>query len=255
MVLFILCGVTVNGFAKTDYDAKAITPSVTQMPNAACEAIPKSDVNESFDPFNPNLPEYESEGFAGIEVGRIPLLQAGAKYCVDVKSIFFEKNGNIMTDGKKGVKKLMNMGFIIFKSHNHKIATVSNRGCVTALKNGETKIDIMYSGAKDFDINNPGEYKTTVDVKVVKNKIALSKKRLILKAAKSKRVKINNYPKKMVNKIKGSFSKEGIAKIDKVLYPGKKRKAALLIKGLKKGKAVLKVTALGTRLRCKVIVK
>ena len=270
MVFVILYGVAINGFAATQTVTtplntetanitpsltSTITPEVMHTPNPTNAAIPTSDGNSNYGPFNPNPDVYGSTGFVRVDVGDIPHLQAGAKYCIDEIELIYQLNGNIIRIAGKYVQKYLNEGRFIFTSHNNKIVTVNNRGCVTALKNGETQVDVMYCSAEDFDINNPGNYKTTIDVKVVKNKVALSKKRSGLKAAESKKIKIKNYPNGMVNKIRGSFNKKGIARIEKVLYPDKKQKAALLIKGLKKGKTVLRVKAMGKKLRCKVIVK
>ena len=270
MVFVILYGVAMNGFAATETVTtplntetanitpsltSTITPEVMHTPNPINTSTTTSDGNSSFDPFNPNSPEYNGYSFLKVDVNEVPILQVGAKYQISIQELRYQLNGNTFYDPAKYVKKLVKKGLFLFISHDTKIATVDNQGYMIAKNIGTTQIDVICCDAADFDINNPGNYKTTIDVKVVKNKVALSKKRSRLRAAESKKIKIKNYPNGMLNKIRGSFNKKGIARIEKVLYPGKKQKAALLIKGLKKGKTVLRVKALGKKLRCKVIVK
>lgn len=135
-----------------------------------------------------------------------------------------------------GPKTADNKG-VTYKSSNKKIATVSSKGVVKAIKPGKATITVT---AKD---GSKKSAKCTVTVKAQKaTKITINKKTATLKKkGASVKIKATLSPKNTYNKyVKVSSSKKGIVKLSASKIKSGK---TVTVKALKKGKTVVKFTA------------
>lgn len=135
-----------------------------------------------------------------------------------------------------GPKTANNKG-VTYKSSNKKVATVSSKGVVKAIKPGKATITVT---AKD---GSKKSAKCTVTVKAqkaTKIKINAKKTTTLKKKGASVKIKATLYPKNTYNKyVKVSSSKKGIVKLSASKIKSGK---TVTVKALKKGTTVVKFT-------------
>ena len=123
---------------------------------------------------------------------------------------------------------------VTFTSNKKSVATVNNKGVVTALKKGKATITATTKSG----------VKLNCTVSVTSNP-KLSKQQIRIKVNQTKKIKITGKAKAVNNK----YSKSKIAKVK-----SKASATTLKIKGLKKGKATLKIKVNNKILKLKVTV-
>lgn len=129
---------------------------------------------------------------------------------------------------------------VTYASSNKKVATVSKKGYVKAVKNGTATITAKSGGKKatcKVTVKSPG-------VKVIK--VTLSKTKLTLTKGKTYTIKATVYPSNATNKkVTYSSSKKSVATVT----------SAGKIKAVKKGTATITAKAGSKKATCKVTVK
>lgn len=189
---------------------------------------------------------YGAQFFLESRAGKIPV---GAKCYVGIDHISYVVKGWSHVLHKKDIIKMLKQGEITCVSLNPDIIEVDSHGFLKAKKRGLAKVAVNWPTWEGAQPGSDEYGYAEVVVRAYKREFVLNKISVSIKSKKTKMIKIKDFPANAIDKAKFSISNKSVAKLIKP------KQDCVTVKGLKKGKAVLKSKVFGKTLKCRIVVK